>query len=128
MIDDNQYDYLLSQLQLLIVTNSKTAFHAHNAVRYFGSFLGVAGSAGNIPAVLALTIGGAGVGGIVASTVFRSKDAPGYRPGLWVAISAQFVIILTTCALTVFYHYKNKAVREGRAPPIEGRPGFYRMY
>lgn len=29
----------------------------------------------------ALTIGGAGVGGIVASTVFRSKDAPGYRPG-----------------------------------------------
>ncbi|KAJ8695479.1 hypothetical protein PTI98_008080 [Pleurotus ostreatus] len=76
----------------------------------------------------ALTIGGAGVGGIVASTVFRSKDAPGYRPGLWVAISAQFVIILTTCALTVFYHYKNKAVREGRAPPIEGRPGFYRMY
>ncbi|KAG5219528.1 MFS substrate transporter [Salix suchowensis] len=29
----------------------------------------------------AIAIGGGGVGGIVASTVFRSKDAPGYRPG-----------------------------------------------
>ncbi len=29
----------------------------------------------------AITIGGGGIGGIIASTVFRSKDAPGYRPG-----------------------------------------------
>lgn len=29
----------------------------------------------------ALVIGAGGIGGIVASTVFRSVDAPGYRPG-----------------------------------------------
>jgi hypothetical protein len=29
----------------------------------------------------AIAIGGGGIGGIVASTVFRAQDAPGYRPG-----------------------------------------------
>ncbi|KAL4263771.1 MFS transporter superfamily protein [Pleurotus pulmonarius] len=136
---------LIFQGVMTIVGLCLTAFHTHNAVRYFGSFLGVAGSAGNIPAILgymqnnitgytkrsfasALTIGGAGIGGIIASTVFRAKDAPAYRPGLWVAIGAQFVIIFTTCIFTVVFYYKNKAVREGRAPPIDGRPGFYHMY
>ncbi|KAF9497771.1 MFS general substrate transporter [Pleurotus eryngii] len=133
---------LIFQSIITIIELTLTVFPTHNAARYSGSFLGVAGSACNILAILgymqnnvtgytkrsfapALAIGGAGVGGIVPSTVFRSKDAPGYRPGrkflLWVAIGAQFV----TCALAVFYYYKNKAVREGRAPPIEGRPGFY---
>jgi hypothetical protein len=76
----------------------QTAFHTNNSVRYAGVFLGGAGAAANAPGILgyllcniagqskrafttAIVIGGAGIGGIVASTVFRAQDAPGYRPG-----------------------------------------------
>ena len=67
-------------------------------MRYAGIFLGIAGSIANTPGILgylqnniagqskrafatAIAIGGGGVGGIIASTVFRSQDAPAYRPG-----------------------------------------------
>lgn len=36
------------------------------------------------PFISAVTVGGGGIGGIIASVAFRSKDArSGYRPGLW---------------------------------------------
>ncbi|KAF7430961.1 hypothetical protein PC9H_006676 [Pleurotus ostreatus] len=137
--------FLIFQAIIAIIGLTLTAFHTNNGVRYFGVFLGIAGGSANVPAILgymqnnvagyskraftsAITIGGGGIGGIIASTVFRSEDAPGYRPGLWVTIGSQLVIISTTCALTVYYYFKNKAVREGRAAPIEGRPGFFHMY
>ncbi|KAF4593785.1 hypothetical protein EYR40_008579 [Pleurotus pulmonarius] len=137
--------FLIFQAVVAIIGLTLTAFHTNNAVRYFGVFLGIAGGSANVPAILgymqnnvagyskraftsAITIGGGGIGGIIASTVFRSEDAPGYRPGLWVTIGSQLVIISTSCALTVYYYFKNKAVREGRAAPIEGRSGFFHMY
>jgi len=76
----------------------QTAFNTHNSVRYAGVFLGVGGGTAVVPGTLsylqnniagqskrafvtAITIGGGGIGGIIASTAFRSQDAPGYRPG-----------------------------------------------
>jgi hypothetical protein len=64
--------------------------------RYFGAFITVGGGYANIPLSLtfqannirgqwkrgfaaALIVGGGGMGGIVGSLVFRSKDAPAYR-------------------------------------------------
>lgn len=72
-------------------------------VRYFGSFLSIAGCQANVPAVLAyqannvrsyskravasaVVIGMGGVGGIFASLVYRQVDAPAYLPGLGATI------------------------------------------
>ncbi|KAF4569448.1 hypothetical protein EYR40_008424 [Pleurotus pulmonarius] len=137
--------FLIFQAIFAIIGLTLTAFHTVNGVRYLGVFFGIAGGSANVPAILgymqnnvtghtkrafasAITIGGGGIGGIIASTVFRSKDAPGYRPGLWVTIGSQLIIISTTCALMVYYKFKNAAVREGRSPPIDGRPGFLHTF
>ncbi len=47
---------------------------------------------------------------------------------VWVTIGSQLIIIGTTCALMVYYKFKNAAVREGRSPPIDGRPGFLHTF
>lgn len=72
-------------------------------VQYFGVILVTAGSNANVPSNLAwqannirgkwkrsfcnaLLIMGGGIGGIVGSLVFRSQDAPTYRPGIEASI------------------------------------------
>ena len=71
----------------------------------------------------ALMIGGGGCGGIVAGNVFRAKDAPGYRPGVWVCIGAQIVTI--TLILKNFYVFSraNRLADRGERL-IEGTQGF----
>lgn len=88
-------------------------FVENSGVRYFGVFLATISSNANIPAILtfqannvrgqwkrafcsATLVGTAGIGGIVGSTVFREKDAPGYRPGILVTIGANGVIVVVT--------------------------------
>lgn len=75
-----------------------TAYAGTIGVRYFGCFLTIAGAQSNVPAVLAysqnnirmsskrsvtsaLVIGFGGIGGIIASTVYRQADFPQYIPG-----------------------------------------------
>jgi hypothetical protein len=87
--------YSYTNLLILFV---QVAFHMNNSVRYAGVFLGRASAAANGPGILgymlcntagqskrafttAIAIGGGGIGGIIASTVFRVQDAPGFRPG-----------------------------------------------
>ncbi|GMF78997.1 unnamed protein product [Aspergillus oryzae] len=79
-------------------------FAKGNAARYVGVFFAVAGANSNIPACMAYQannvrgqwtrafssatlVGFGGIGGIVSSLVFRSQDAPGYRPGMWTTIA-----------------------------------------
>ncbi|KAL8830198.1 MAG: hypothetical protein Q9170_005844 [Blastenia crenularia] len=73
-------------------------------VRYFGIFLVTAGTNANIPTALAyqannvrgqwkrafcsaLFVAFGGIGGIAGSTIFRTQDAPAYRPGIEAAIA-----------------------------------------
>ncbi|KAG8759921.1 hypothetical protein FRC14_004579 [Serendipita sp. 396] len=133
---------LMWQATLSIVGLSMTAFHPSNSVRYAGVFLGLAGANANVAGVLgymqnnivgqtkraftsALVIGAGGVGGIIASTTFRSKDSPKYRPGLWVTICANIVIIITCSIMTAAFTYRNRQVRAGKGRPIEGKVGFF---
>ena len=77
-----------------------------NTARYAGIFLAVASSNANIPGIFsyqhnntvgqvkrsisaAMMIAGGGIGGIVASLVFRQQDAPKYKPGLIVVLALQ---------------------------------------
>lgn len=72
-------------------------------VQYFGVFLVTAGCNANIPAVMswqannirghwtrtfcsAVLVAMGGLGGIIGALVFRSQDAPKYRPGIYAAI------------------------------------------
>lgn len=119
-----------------------TAYHPNDGVRYFGLFLGQAGCQGNVPSILtyqsnnirmqskravgsALQIGFGAIGGIIASTVFRQKDAPQYVPGLWVTTALQFLILGLLACTTTYFMRMNKKVDNGTIEePIEGCEGF----
>ena len=64
-----------------------------------------------------------GVGGIAGSTVFRSQDAPAYHPGIYAAIVANCLIIITVGLLSVHFFMSNKKARRGQKI-IEGQQGF----
>lgn len=115
-------------------------FASSPAVRYFGVFLATAGCNSNIPLVMtyqannirghwkrafcsATLVGMGGIGGIVGSTVFRARDAPGYVPGLSVAIGANVLILCIIGTLSLYFTRANaKADREGTV--LEGEAGF----
>jgi MFS family permease len=118
------------------------AYHKTNGVRYFGIFLGVAGCQGNIPAILAyqsnnirlqskrsvgsaLQIGFGAIGGIIASTSFREKDAPKYVHGLWATAGLQFFILIALSCSSGYFWWKNRQLDQGTlTEPIEGQDGF----
>lgn len=132
---------LLAIIGLMIV-----AYAQNNGARYFGTFLGVCGCQGNVPAILAyqsnnirgqskrsvgsaLQIGFGAIGGIIASTTFRQVDAPRYITGLWVTAGLQFWILLVLSCTTLFFLKKNRQVDRQTAngepvTPIEGQVDF----
>ncbi|GAA6017222.1 hypothetical protein JCM10207_002575 [Rhodosporidiobolus poonsookiae] len=108
------------------------AYGGKLGVRYFGSFLTIAGAQSNVPATLAyqannilshskravssaIVIGLGGVGGIFASTVYRQMDAPRYLPGLWATIGCQWGTIAIVAGLTVYFRRQNKRADSGVA-------------
>lgn len=133
--------FIAVQAIITIVGLAMTAFGAGNATRYAGVFLGISGCQGNIPAVLAyqannivgqskrafssaLVIGFGGIGGIFASTVFRERDAPTYRPGIWATIGCQLLILTILAMTTTHFALRNGQAKKG-GKLVEGRQGFY---
>ncbi|KAI1616636.1 phthalate transporter [Exophiala viscosa] len=109
-------------------------------VRYFGVFLATTAANANCPALLtyqgnnirgqwkralasATLVGGASIGGIIGTTVFRAKDAPNYRPGILTCMLANVLIVIIVIALSLKFHRANKRVDNG-GKPIEGLQGF----
>jgi MFS family permease len=129
------------QAVIAIVGLMITAYHKRHGVRYFGIFLGYAGCQGNIPAILAyqsnnirlqskravgsaLQIGFGAIGGIIASTTFREKDAPRFVNGLWVTAGLQFLILTILTCTTLYFRRQNKRADSGEVSELEGQPGF----
>lgn len=126
------------------------AYAKNNGVRYFGIFLGLAGAQGNIPAILAyqsnnirsqskravgsaLQIGFGAIGGIIASTTFRQRDAPRYSTGLWVSTGLQFGMLFILIMTSSYFWKKNKSVDAQQESgetikPLEGLAGFKYTY
>lgn len=111
-----------------------------HGVQYFGVFLVTAGSNANIPACMAYQannirgqwkrafcsaslVGLGGVGGIAGSLVFRSQDAPSYRPGIYAAIACNLLVIVIVSALSVYFTICNRKQARGQKI-IEGQEGF----
>ena len=64
-----------------------------------------------------------GVGGVAGSLVFRSQDAPGYVPGIWACLAANFLILAIVGALSVYFARCNRKAERGEHV-IEGQEGF----
>ncbi|KAF2839395.1 MFS general substrate transporter [Patellaria atrata CBS 101060] len=117
-------------------------FHSNNAVRYFGVFLVTAGANANIPQCMsyqannirgqwkrafcsALLVGFGGVGGIAGSLVFRSQDAPGYKPGIYACIACGLLILVIVAVLDTKFYFDNKKADRGELK-IEGSEAGFR--
>jgi len=116
-------------------------FAASPGIRYFGVFLTTAGANSNIPATMAYQannirgqwkrafcsaslVGFGGIGGIAGSLVFRSQDAPKYRPGIYAAIACNVLTIVVVVLLSLYFAMANKRARKG-GKVIEGLEGFF---
>ncbi|KAH9881011.1 hypothetical protein J1614_001504 [Plenodomus biglobosus] len=110
------------------------------SVRYFGVFLATAAANANVPCILtwqannirgqwkralcsATLVGAGGLGGIIGGTVFRTQDAPSYRPGIIACMIAGAMIIILTCLLNMKFWLANKRANAG-GKIIEGLEGF----
>jgi hypothetical protein len=119
-------------------------YTSNDGVRYFGVFLATIACNANCPALLtyqannvrgqwkraftsATLIGGGAIGGIIGTSVFRAKDAPGYRPGMLTCLLANALIIVIVGLLTIKFYRANQRVRAG-GKPIENLPGFLYTY
>ncbi|KEZ40885.1 hypothetical protein SAPIO_CDS7878 [Scedosporium apiospermum] len=125
---------------LLLVGLPLLGFATNVGARYFGAFVTTTACNANVPCILtwqannirgqwkralcsATLVGTGGIGGIIGSTVFRSQDAPGYRPGIYAAMIASSLIILITLALDVKFFRANKRAAAG-GKIIGGLEGF----
>lgn len=130
---------------LALIGLAIVGFHTNGAVRYFGVFLATAGANANVPVTMAYQannirgqwkrafcsatlVGFGGIGGIIGTTVFRSQDAPGYVPGVSVAMGAQIVIVLLVCALTLDFKRQNGKAERGEKVLEEGDVNFRYTY
>ncbi|KIK67517.1 hypothetical protein GYMLUDRAFT_156068, partial [Collybiopsis luxurians FD-317 M1] len=133
--------FLAVQTCLTLLGFIITGFVQHPGWRYFGLFLGNAGSAGCVPGILAyasnnitthskravttaVIISFGGIGGIIATTVFRQRDFPRYSPGITTTISCQVLLLVLLGVLTLNFWYQNKAKRMNIQPGVGGRIDF----
>jgi len=116
-----------------------TAYAEKNGVRYFGSYLTIAGCQSNVPAVMAyaqnnvtkhskrsftsaMVIGFGGIGGIIASTVYRQADFPRYIPGLWTTAALQIFTVAACGGMSFYFKKQNALADQGKI--LEMHPGF----
>jgi predicted MFS family arabinose efflux permease len=119
------FNMLLCLIGLPIMGFAKSA-----AVRYFGVFLTTAGANANVPATMAYQannirgqwkrafcsatlVGFGGIGGIAGGLVFRTQDAPHYRPGLYACIATSLFTLVILAVLTPVLMMKNKKADRG---------------
>lgn len=124
-------------------------FASSAGVRYFGVFLVTAGANSNVPAAMsyqannirgqwkrafcsATLVGFGGIGGIAGSLVFRSQDAPQYRPGLYACLACAILNLILVSILSVAFRRLNGQADRGEREledSDEGyQPGFRYTY
>ena len=131
---------IVGQSIIAVVGLLLMAYTTGTGPRYFGIILGLSGAASNGPAVLAyqsnnirtnskrsigsaLQVGFGAIGGILASTAFRDKDAPKYVNGIWATVGAQFFMIAAVAGMSLHFKTQNRKQKEdGRM--IEGHATF----
>lgn len=72
---------------------------------------------------IALQIVVGAVGGVVGSQIFRVKDAPKYRPGMYAALALMVVFMINVAGITEYFRRQNKKANE-EGLIIDGVDGF----
>lgn len=73
----------------------------------------------------AVVVSFSGLGGIVATTIFRQEDAPRYMLGIYTSLGCQALLLALLGVTTVHFKERNIQVQQcPRAVPIEGKVGF----
>ncbi|CZT10556.1 related to permease of the major facilitator superfamily [Rhynchosporium graminicola] len=136
---------LVFNAMLAIIGLSLVGFHPNSKVRYFGVFLATAGANANVPVCMAYQannirgqwkrafcsatlVGFGSLGGIVGSTVFRSQDKPGYRPGISVAIGSQALVCFLVAILTLDFKRQNAKADRNEKVLEQGDASFRYTY
>ncbi|KAK0241418.1 major facilitator superfamily domain-containing protein [Armillaria nabsnona] len=122
--------FLTIQMLMTIIGLVLTAYTSIPGWRYTGIFLANAGSAGCIPGILAyasnnivshskravttaITVSFGGIGGIIATTIYRQQDYPRYIPGIIATISLQVLALILLGIMTIHFGYENKKAKLG---------------
>ncbi|RTE76024.1 hypothetical protein BHE90_009516 [Fusarium euwallaceae] len=125
---------------LTIVGLAIMGYTTSTGPRYFGVFLTTAAANTNLPTIMAYQannirgqwkrafcsatlVGFGGIGGIAGSLVFRTQDAPLYRPGVYATIACNSLLIIIVVLLSIHFRRCNKKADQGRMI-IEGLEGF----
>lgn len=124
-------------------------FAKNSGARYFGVFLTTAGANSNVPAAMAYQannirgqwkrafcsatlVGFGGVGGIAGSLVFRSQDAPFYKPGLYACLACAILNIVLVGVLSLSFKVLNgkadRGEKELESADENFQPGFRYTY
>ncbi|KAJ0303781.1 hypothetical protein COL516b_006218 [Colletotrichum fioriniae] len=107
-----------------------TVYGKANGARYFGAFLGIGFLQFCVPGVLtfqannitshskravssATCLIGGGLGGIIASTAFMSKESPHYTTGIWTTFAISMVSITMIIIMDIYLWRCNKAAKAG---------------
>lgn len=64
-----------------------------------------------------------GVGGIAGSLVFRSQDAPDYRPGIYATMACNGLILILVAIMSTYFKISNRRADQGKLV-IEGLAEF----
>lgn len=127
---------LLVNAALQLVGIGVTGWTARPATRYAGIFLICCGAKANVPAMMSwqannvrgqwkrafcsgLLVSFGGVGGIVGSSVFRHRDAPQYRPGLYACFGCAGAVVVVTVGMAAWFAVVNRRAERGECV-IEG--------
>ncbi|SJL14804.1 related to putative tartrate transporter [Armillaria ostoyae] len=117
--------FLAIQALMTIIGLTMTAYAGPPGWRYTGIFLANAGCSASIPGILAyssnniishskravttaITVSFGGIGGIIATTIYRQQDVPRYIPGMLATISLQVLLLILLGLMTVHFWHENK--------------------
>ncbi|KAK0437695.1 major facilitator superfamily domain-containing protein [Armillaria borealis] len=120
--------FIAIQALMTIIGLALTGYASPPGWRYTGIFLANAGCSASIPGILAyssnniishskravttaITVSFGGIGGIVATTIYRQQDFPRYVPGIITTISLQVLLLVLLGIMTVHFWYENKKMK-----------------
>lgn len=132
--------FIIGYCCLVIVGFILIGWGPNNGSRLVGIFFGVVGNYSAIPSIatflmnntpgaskrqvavaIQTTLGG--IGGVIGSLIFRTQDAPGFRPGLYASFGCMSLEILLTAFIMWYFNKQNKLADE-TGTILEGREGF----
>ncbi|KAK0184767.1 major facilitator superfamily domain-containing protein [Armillaria mellea] len=120
--------FISIQALMTIIGLALTGYAIPPGWRYTGIFLANAGCSASIPGILAyssnniishskravttaITVSFGGIGGIVATTIYRQQDFPRYIPGIITTIALQVLLLVLLGITTIHFWYENKKMK-----------------